>query len=191
MDLQEELKSFHKKELVQIDINQSLESRKVVIEQRKKAEILGKKSFMQMESLIHNSKDELEFRYNEINKKSEEILELKRLVKEINKDKENIIKKIIVFTDQFDVINEFAMLTKNKGWEENMKGVLKVVDNNLKEIGITEVPALDEIFNEEQHECVDTVEDSLKEKYQIVKVYKKGYRYNGKVIRCASVVAIK
>lgn len=88
-------------------------------------------------------------------------------------------------------INEIAIMSESDSWQENIGSVMKLVNVVLKEIGLIEIPTLNEIFNENYHECVEVIEDKTRRQYEIVKVYKKGYLYNNKVVRHATVAAVK
>lgn len=68
---------------------------------------------------------------------------------------------------------------------------MKIARKELREINLEEIPTIGEIFNSELHECVEAVDDDTKDKYEIIDVIRKGYKLNGKVIRTASVIAVK
>lgn len=127
----------------------------------------------------------------ELKSKNNQVLELERKILRMEKNEEKIIRKIINILDQIDNIYRFSIESKNKALIENIESINKIIRKELGEIQVEEIATVGEIFNSELHECIEAVTDERKNKYEIVDVIKKGYKFNGEVIRIASVVAVK
>lgn len=102
-----------------------------------------------------------------------------------------IIKTLIYILDEIDNINKFAIDTGNQELVNNINGVQQNIKKNLIEINVEEIPTANEVFDNKIHKCVQVIESSNEDKFQIVNVIKKGYKYNGNVIRPAEVIATK
>lgn len=127
----------------------------------------------------------------EIKEKNNQIITLRRDLNYKNKQQKEFIIRFINMLDEIDNIINFAKQTENNELIKNVKSVKSIIKKNLYEIGIEEIPALGEKFNEKLHECVQTISDDKREKYEILEVIKPGYKFNNEVIRVASVVAAK
>lgn len=102
-----------------------------------------------------------------------------------------IIKTLIYILDEIDNINKFAIDTCNQELVNNINGVQQNIKKNLIEINVEEIPTANEVFDNKIHKCVQVIEGSNEDKFKIVNVIKKGYKYNGDVIRPAEVIATK
>lgn len=140
----------------------------------------SKRNIMSMELL----KEELE-------EKNEQIASLKRELTNRDKKEEMFVKKVLAILDQVNNIYGFAKKSQNEALISNTNSVMKIIRKELRELGIEEIPTIGEIFNPELHECVEAIDDNTKNKYEITDVVRKGYKMNGKVIRIASVIAVK
>ena len=127
----------------------------------------------------------------EIEKKNDQIDDLRRQLAYKEKHEEKFAKKVLAVLDEFDHVYRFAKNSQNEALIDNMNSLMKVIRKELMEVGLEEIPAMGEIFTPELHYCVEAVVNSTKERHEIVDVIKKGYKLNGKVIRVASVVAVK
>lgn len=125
----------------------------------------------------------------EVNNKLQD--KLKKELQEKEESNEKIIKKMILILDQVDNIYRYATQSENEKLINNFDNAFKNIRRDLREIGVEEIPTTGELFDHEIHQCVETVEASCREQYEIVNTVKKGYKYNGKVIRPAHVIATK
>lgn len=100
--------------------------------------------------------------------------------------KEDLILEIIKIADNFQ------MAFKDKdAWEkapENWRRGIEYIYNNLKQVltdqGVTEINPIDQEFNPEKHEAVETIDTNEKEKdHKIIEVVQLGYSIKDKVIR--------
>jgi molecular chaperone GrpE len=100
-------------------------------------------------------------------------------------------KKVANVLDQIDYILRYAVEIKNDSLIQNIEQSIKVIKKELREVNFEQIPDIGELFEPESHDCLKAIENSNYRKNEIVDVIKKGYKYNGKVVRVASVVAIK
>jgi molecular chaperone GrpE len=61
--------------------------------------------------------------------------------------------------------------------------ILKQFSNAFDELGVSEIPALDESFNPEVHFAVSHIDDERYEDNKVIEVLQRGYKYKDKVIR--------
>jgi len=112
-------------------------------------------------------------------------------IKEVNGINLKIIEKLIYILDQVDNINKFAVEINNEALINNIDSVQRNIKKELRDISIEEIPTANELFDNNIHKCVQVIETSGKDKFQIVGTIRKGYKYRGKVIRPAEVIATK
>ncbi len=129
-----------------------------------------------VEELTHNWKRALAD-YHNLQKRVDG--EKQRWIQLVNK---NIIDKLLPI---FDTLEQAAVHIKDNG----LNIALKQFKNVLESEGLTEIKSLGEIFDPTVHECVDTEEGE--EANKISKVYIKGYKLNGNILRPAKVRVIK
>ena len=92
------------------------------------------------------------------------------------------IEKLLPVLDNF----ERAMDASNSKdpFVVGMQMIFKQLTGTLKdEIGICEIPALNEEFNPEVHFAVSHVDDKQFKDNEVIEVLEKGYKYKDKVIR--------
>jgi len=186
IDFKKEMALYTKKYFNNSDTNISsiYEPISEVAASLKGIEKASKKNVMQIQSIIENVKNENERLLEELRSLRVERTKQSQLLK-------RIINCILYMLDQMDDMYNFAVSSGNEHWINSIKGLLKNIQKSINEVGIFEIPALGEIFDEEYHTCVDTVKDTSRRKYEIIEVRKKGYFFNGEVIRPAAVVAVE
>jgi molecular chaperone GrpE len=140
----------------------------------------SKKAYLSISSLAI----ELEEKQNIIN-------ELKRELRYKENHEMKFAKKVANVLDQIDYILRYAVEIKNDSLIQNIEQSIKVIKKELREVNFEQIPDIGELFEPESHDCLKAIENSNYRKNEIVDVIKKGYKYNGKVVRVASVVAIK
>ena len=52
------------------------------------------------------------------------------------------------------------------------------------------IDSVGEIFNENYHDCIESVEDLGKDNLEVVEEIKAGFKYKGHVVRAAKVVVV-
>ncbi|OBR94144.1 MULTISPECIES: nucleotide exchange factor GrpE [Clostridium] len=176
--IENELKSFKKKSIntYEVPLNDLYDVETKI----NSIDKTNKRNIMSMELL----KEELE-------EKNDQIASLKRELTNGNKREEVFVKKVLAILDQVDNVCIFAEKSQNEALISNTNSVMRIIRKELRELEIEEIPTIGEIFNPELHECVEAVHDNTKNKYEIIDVIRKGYKMNGKVIRIASVIAVR
>ncbi|KEI05449.1 nucleotide exchange factor GrpE [Clostridium botulinum] len=127
----------------------------------------------------------------EIKEKNNEILQLRNQLRDKETEESMFIKKILNILDHMDNVHTFAIKSNNNELVNNIDSVMEIIKYDLLKIEFEEIPTIGTIFNPELHECVGTITDCEKKKYEIVDVIKKGYKFKQKIIRTADVIAVK
>lgn len=179
---EEELKLYKKKEIKGCDsaLNDLYEPLLNVESKLKDIDMANKKTYLSV-NLLSN---ELEEKQNHIN-------DLKREIRSIENQEMKLAKKIVNVLDQIDYLQKYAIETNNEPLIQNMEQSMKVIKKELRGASFEQITDVGELFDPESHDCVKTIENSNCKSHQIVDVIKKGYKYKGKVVRIASVVAVK
>jgi len=179
IEVSKELKTYSKKIIDQQTENKFDLSNlmKDITEGVKGIEKANKKNTIQITN-IEESFKELNI---QLSLKQEEIASLKR-------DKNMMIGNIIKILDELYYMYRALKETGNKTWLESMDLMFKVIDKNIQEIGIVEIPSMNEIFDENSHEFSDCISDPTQKQYLIVDVVRKGYRFNGKMRRALVII---
>ncbi len=103
--------------------------------------------------------------------------------------KGDAIKNLLVIGDNLDRALASVMEEKTR---EGIELVIRQFSETLKNLGVSEINPVGEVFDPNVHEAVHQVEPEEGEQSGIVKqVFKKGYSLNGKMLRYAQVVVIK
>jgi len=124
-----------------------------------------------------------------LNYKKEEAERMKQFIEQ---GKEELILKLLPVLDNLYIAEkELPKKLKNDQWVE---GVLKTKDqilSFLKNQGVEEIKSLGEKFNPSFQEAVEIVEKNNHQPETIVEEVKKGYLFQGRVIRPAKVKVAK
>jgi len=152
-------------------------------EKKKKSEIiqeLEEKNQKLEEECLRSKADLINYR-----KRKDE--EMANFIKYANSD---LIESLLLIVDNF----ERALALKEEELTSEMKNFLlgfKMIYTSFKEIlssyGVKEIESLGKKFDSRFHNCLFTEEHKDKEEEEILEVITKGYTYNDKVLRCASV----
>ncbi len=111
-------------------------------------------------------------------------------------EKAQVIGKAEILKNMLPVLDEFelAMLSVSASQDKNLaKGVEMVYSNfidSLEREGLTEI-GTDGVFDPYKHEIVVSKTESSKKPGTILEVVKKGYTFNGIMLRPASVIIAK
>ncbi len=98
--------------------------------------------------------------------------------------KAKILLKIINLKDDFERALEAVEKADDKdAILKGLKGVLKNIDNILKEEGVNVIEAEGKRFDPNIHEVVSIINNSKLPDYTVVNELRKGYMLNDKVIR--------
>lgn len=140
---------------------------------------------------ISNIEEELIKINNNLNYKNKEIVKLKEeLITKQNENKKSI-ESLIKIIDKIDEIRIFCERTKNIEMLSIINNIIKKMKFNLREIGVEEIPSCGELFNSNLHECLQLVNKSDTQKDEIIEVIRRGYYYNGLVLRSALVIVVE
>lgn len=141
--------------------------------------------------------EELENRINDLEAQLKRaVADYQNLEKRISEGRSELTKwgtsellvKILPVLDHLDQALTGASETdKQSGWFKGVEMAVKEFNQVLQAEGLGEIQA-DGVFNPSLHEALDT---EVGEENKILKVVKKGYNLNGKVLRPAGVVVGK
>ncbi len=96
-----------------------------------------------------------------------------------------LVKKLLPVLDHLEqALAGMSEQDRQSGWAKGVELAVKEFETVLASEGLVEIPA-DGVFDPALHEAVDTQEG---EGNKILKVVRKGYNLNGKVLRPAQVV---
>jgi len=104
--------------------------------------------------------------------------------------KEELIVDLIPIIDSFDsaFANKESWLEVSEEWRRGMESLYQKLLNALASHGVTKESPLNEVFDPNKHEAMQTVPVTKKEKDNIiVSVLRPGYIYKEKIIRPAKV----
>jgi molecular chaperone GrpE len=93
-----------------------------------------------------------------------------------------------------DALDDLATVARQKNdpqWTSRVERLTARTLEALAEMGLTEVPSADVAFDERAHEIVDTTDRGTRDPYQVVDVLRRGFRYQGMVLRRAQVVTTR
>lgn len=134
-----------------------------------------------IEEQLINLNNSLDYKNKEINKLKEDLL---------NKKKENkkSIEGLIKIIDKIDEMKLYCERTQNTEMLNIVNNIVKKMKCDLREIGVEEIPSYGELFNSNLHECLQVVKKPDTQKDEIIEVIRRGYYYNGSVLRSALVI---
>jgi molecular chaperone GrpE len=93
--------------------------------------------------------------------------------------------------DFLSVIDNFERALNAETADENYKKGISMIfgqfNDILKKLGVEEIEALNMPFDPNLHHAVNQVEDENFGENTVCQVFQKGYKLNGKVVRCAMV----
>ncbi len=96
-----------------------------------------------------------------------------------------LVKKLLPILDHLEqALSGISEEEKQSGWVKGVELAVKEFNQVLTQEGLAEIVA-DGLFDPSLHEAVDTAEG---EDNKILKVVRKGYNLNGKILRPAGVI---
>ena len=93
-----------------------------------------------------------------------------------------------------DALDDLMAMARQKHdllWIDRVEKLIERTLDTLAQIGLSEIPAAERPFDEHVHEAVDAVARGDRESYVVVEVIRRGFRYEGTVVRRAQVVATR
>ncbi len=118
----------------------------------------------------------------------------KRTMKDIGEAKElgkaELLRSMLGIVDEFDLMLVSAMRSDDKALAKGVELLYSNFMDALKKSGLKEVDTTDK-FDPYKHEIMMVREEDGKEDGHILEVIKKGYAFNGKMLRAAAVIVAK
>ena len=124
-----------------------------------------------------------------LNYKKEEIERISEFLKYAG---EELILKILPILDNFELVEK--KLSEDLKDDEQVKGLLQIktqLQDFLKNQGVEEIKSVGKKFDPNFHEAVEGLEKKDAEPGTIIEEVKKGYTFQGRVLRPARVKIIK
>ena len=137
---------------------------------------------------ISNIEEQLIKLNNNLNYRNKEISRLKEELIIKKKENKTNIEGLIKLIDKIDEIRVFCEKTKKVEMLNIINNIIKKMKYDLREIGVEEIPSYGELFNSNLHECLQVVNKPDTQKDEIVEVIRRGYYYNGSVLRNSLVI---
>lgn len=104
---------------------------------------------------------------------------------------QSLLEELLPVLDNFEMGLQAAAQDESSMIYQGMKMVKKQLDDFLSAQGVQEVPAEGEVFDPNVHEAVSQEESAEVEAGSVVRVLRKGYRMNDRLLRPANVVVAK
>jgi molecular chaperone GrpE len=105
---------------------------------------------------------------------------------------ESFVVDLLPIIDSLDMSEKHIKEAKDfKAVQEGVDMIHLQIQKFLKDIGVERIKTLGEKFDPHVHEAVETVDDKDKEEGVITEELKPGYKFNGKLLRPASVKIVK
>lgn len=123
-----------------------------------------------------------------LSEKDKKIFALQREIEDFKSNENKIINKLFKSIDSMDEIRLFCKKTNKLDMLDSVSRSINILKNDLRDLGIEEIPTVGELFNSNVHECMQSVSMDSKEQGEIIEVIRRGYYFNGKVIRTALVI---
>ncbi|MCL2699851.1 MAG: nucleotide exchange factor GrpE [Defluviitaleaceae bacterium] len=92
------------------------------------------------------------------------------------------IEKLLPVLDNFERAMS-ASQHSDDSFTVGMQMILKQFSGAFDELGVREIPALDEDFNPDVHFAVSHIDDKRYEDNKVIEILQKGYKYKDKIIR--------
>jgi molecular chaperone GrpE len=105
---------------------------------------------------------------------------------------ESFVVDLLPIIDSLDMSEKHIKEAKDfKAVQEGVDMIHLQIQKFLKDIGVERINTLGEKFDPHVHEAVETVDDKDREEGVITEELKPGYKFNGKLLRPASVKIVK
>jgi molecular chaperone GrpE len=107
----------------------------------------------------------------------------KELEEQVKRGSERLIIKLLPILDDLERAVEVSEGEEDNPLQDGVKMILKRLKDTLSEEGLSEIEALGKSFDPLRHEAVRGVETSEHPEGVVLKVLRKGYVFNGRVLR--------
>ena len=144
---------------------------------------------------IKELNDKIEVLSNEVLRSKAELInyrkrkdeEVSNMLKYASSD---LIANLLTVNDNFERalnVNEEILAPDTKSFLSGFKMIYTSLNEILKNNGVEEINPVGEQFDSTKENCLFTESDPTKEDETVLEVLTKGYTYNGKILRCATV----
>jgi len=188
-DVGAELLKFRRKEVGEYGINQPpITDVSAVKETAESTLKLGKRIVLSLNGLqddVTTLKKQAEEHENET---------LRRVSEELYEVKKELGQAVDVAMELCDILHgahSFAQLQGAPVWVDALTQALDKSEQLISSIGLSYIKAHGEKFDTRIHNCVDVLASPAGPQEMVVDVYRRGYRYKGRVRRCADVKVSK
>ncbi len=144
---------------------------------------IGKKNLIELDSMGGKLSQQLSARTvseQELVLLTRERMEQKQVIKKM-------AAKFMDHADQIDSLREYAAAAGDARLQERVEAYDAMLRDSLAEVGITEIPAQGLPFNPEHHNRQETIHAPDQPLNYCVQVIRRGYFFEGKVLRIAAV----
>lgn len=123
------------------------------------------------------------------NSKRERVAAFERMQSAI---KEEIVIDFIPILDSFDsAMQEDSWRAVDESWRKGVDYIRSQCESALDKHGIKSFGNVGDVFDSTLHEAIQEVEDKTAEPHTILRVMRKGYRTNDRIIRPAQVIIVR
>ena len=123
---------------------------------------------------------------------AEQIADALRALRTSEEDGSKVRVTVLELVDLLDDLAAIAAQRQDTEWSSRVERLTNRTLEVLSKIGISEIKALGAQFDAEVHEAIGAeAAKTGQPQYQVVEVVRRGFRFNGAVLRRAQVVATK
>ncbi len=113
----------------------------------------------------------------------------KRTAKEKTESYQDAVAKTVLtllpVVDNFE--RAMAVASADEAFKSGMEKIYQQLCETLVKLGVTEIPALNEVFDPKVHNAIRQIEDENFGENVVCEVYQKGYRLGDRIVRHAMV----
>jgi len=122
----------------------------------------------------------------------EQLADYHSQLENLRRDAQEVRRHVLEFIDVLDDLTTIAKQREDMEWLSRAARLTTRVLEVLSRIGLTEIPAFGRQFNEEEHEALGATDaSSEQERYRVVEVVRRGFRFGGAVLRRSQVISTR
>ena len=144
------------------------------------------KNLFRLEQQFENHAEEILDRCNQEFGKDALLLELRVRLEETGAKEARLVQALVDLADALDTVRDFIDASGDSDWIAQMGEVRQATLSILMDNGLLELGP-EKYFTESLHEAISAVQDEQREHLEIVEMARKGYSYQGRVLRKAQV----
>jgi molecular chaperone GrpE len=181
----EELLKFKRKEIGEYGVSQpALAEASWAKEMADSTLKLGKRIFLGVTGL----QEDLTTLRKQAEEQDKEVF--RKLNEELYELRKELSVAVEVAVELSDILNTAHSYAKSQGdpvWIDALAQALEKSESMISGIGLSPIKAVGDAFDARLHNCVEVVASASMPKDTVIDVFRRGYRYKGKVHRCADV----